>query len=128
MNTEHARQKWFPCFSPDGLLARADAVNLIHKHAAKARVFEDLEGYPALMLADKGPRRLVLFTDLTDAQIRDELPTAWLREHQQRDMFRDATVAVANDEHCPAKLVRSQQQNRSRVWATIKDALGALFR
>lgn len=128
MNTEHAGQKWFPCFSPDGLLARADAVNLIHKHAAKARVFEDLEGYPALMLADKGPRRLVLFTDLTDAQIRDELPTAWLREHQQRDMFRDATVAVANDEHCRAELVRSQQQNRPRVWATIKDALGALFR
>lgn len=128
MNTEHSRQKWFPCFSPDGLLTRADAVNLIHKHAAKARVFQDLEGYPALMLADKGPRRLVLFTDLTDAQIRDELPTAWLREHQQRDMFRDAIVAVANDEHCPAQIVRSQPRKRSRVWATIKDVLGALFR
>ena len=117
MNTEHSRQKWFPCFSPDGLLARADAVNLIRKHAAKARVFEDLEGFPALMLADKGPRRLVLFTDLSDAQIRAELPTAWLREHQQRDMFRDARVAVANDDYCPPT-----------VWATIKDVLGALFR
>ena len=129
MNTERTRQKWFPCFSPDGMLTRADAVNLIHKHAAKARVFEDLEGYPALVLADKGPRRLVLFTDLTDAQIRHELPTAWLREHQQRDMFRDAAVAVANDEHCPAvPASASAAHNPSRVWLTIKDALGALFR
>jgi len=119
MNIERARQKWFLCFCPDGLIARQDAVNLILKHAAKARVFEDLEGYPALMVGDNGGRRMVLFTDLTDAEIRDELPTAWLREHQQRDMFRDAAEVVANDETCPP--VRS-------TWETIKDAIGALFR
>ena len=123
MNTQYARQKWFPCFSPDGLLARQDAVNLIHKHAAKARVFEDLGGHKALMVADKGAQRLVLFADLTDAQIRDELPTAWLREHQQADMFRDAAVRVANDEHCPAN-----PSSLSRAWAAIKDAIGAIFR
>jgi hypothetical protein len=62
---------------------------------------------------------MVLFSDLTDAEIRVELPTAWLREHQQRDMFRDAAEVVANDENCPP--VRS-------VWETIKDAFGALLR
>lgn len=119
MNTHHAKQKWFPCFSPDGMLSREDAVKLIHKHAAKARVFEDLEGYPALMVGDQGARRMVLFTDLSDAQIRNELPTAWLREHQQADMFRDAAAVVANDEHFPTN---------PSLWDKIKDVFGALFR
>ena len=79
MNTRHARQNWFPCFSPDRVVTRAEAVSLIRKHAAS------------------GAPRLALFADLTDTQIRDHLPTAWLREHQQADMFRDATAAVAND-------------------------------
>ena len=94
MNTQHAGQMWFACFCPDGLLSRPDAVSLIQKHVARARVVEDLDGYPALMLANHGARRLVLFTELTDAQIRDELPTAWLREHQQADMFRDAAATL----------------------------------
>jgi hypothetical protein len=122
MNSQRARQQWFQCFSPDGLLTRADAVNLIRKHASKTRVFEDLEGYPALMLADKGARQLVLFTDLSDAQIRHELPTAWLREHQQVDMFRDATAAVANDERHPPN---SSPQSQS-MWDKIKKAFAAL--
>ena len=125
MNTERARQKWFLCFCPDGLIARQDAVDLILKHAAKARVFEDMEGY-ALLVGDNGARRMVLFTDLTDAEIRAELPTAWLREHQQRDMFRDAAEVVANDSHCPAEPPR-RQRGWSRAWDTIKDAFGALF-
>jgi hypothetical protein len=119
MNTKRARQKWFTCFCPDGLISRRDAVDLILKHAAKARVVEDPEGGPALMVGNNGGRRMVLFSDLTDAEIRVELPTAWLREHQQRDMFRDAAEVVANDENCPP--VRS-------VWETIKDAFGALLR
>jgi len=127
MNTERARQKWFTCFCPDGLIARQHAVDLILKHAAKARVFEDLDGYPALLVGDNGARRMVLFTDLTDAEIRDELPTAWLREHQQRDMFRDAAEVVANDAICPAEPL-PRQRIRSRAWDTIKDAFGALFR
>ena len=124
MNTELARQKWFLCFCPDGLIARQDAVDLILKHAAKARVVEDPEGDPALMV-ENGARHMVLFTDLTDAQIRNELPTAWLREHQQRDMFRDAAEVVANDAHCPAEPPR--RRSWSRAWDTIKDAFGALF-
>jgi len=98
MNAQRSGQQWFQCFSPDGLITRQNAVELIRKHAAKARVFEDLEGHPALMIATQGSRRLVLLTDLTDAQIRHELPTAWLREHQQADMFRDAAASVANDD------------------------------
>ena len=120
MNTHYAGQKWFQCFSPDGLISRQDAVNLIHKHAAKARIFEDLEGHPALMIATQGSRRLVLLADLSDAQIRHELPTAWLREHQQADMFRDAAATVANDEH-----YRSERRSRSR--RTVKQAIKAMF-
>ena len=118
MNTQQSRQKWFPCFCPDGLISRQDAVNLIHKHAAKARVFEDLDGDPALMIAQNGTRHLVLFTDLSDAQIRNELPTAWLREHQQADMFRDAAEKVANDEHCTP-----ERSGLSRAWDILKKAL-----
>jgi len=120
MNAQHSGQKWFQCFGPDGLISRADAVHLIHKHAAKARIFEDLEGHPALMIAIQGTRRLVLLTDLTDAQIRHELPTAWLREHQQADMFRDAATSVANDEH-----YRTERRSRSRL--TLKDVFTRLF-
>jgi hypothetical protein len=121
MNTQPTRQKWFQCFSPDGLLTRQDAVNLIRKHAAKARVFEDLEGHPALMVGNNGGRRLVLLTDLSDAQIRHELPTAWLREHQQADMFRDATVKVANDEH-----YSGERPALMRAWDKLKALLRAL--
>jgi hypothetical protein len=125
MNTLHARQQWFACFSPDGLLARSDAVNLICKHAAKARVFEDLAGNRALMVANNGVSRPVLFSDLSDAQIRNELPTAWLREHQQTDMFRDATEKVANDEnYAPGMLDTSP---RSRVWNKLMSLLGRSF-
>lgn len=120
MNTQYAGQKWFQCFSPDGLISRQDAVNLIHKHVAKARIFEDLEGHPALMIATSGSRRLVLLTDLSDAQIRNELPTAWLREHQQADMFRDAAASVANDEQ-----YRPERRARSR--RTVKGVLKAMF-
>src|SRR5262245_53516293 len=109
MNAQYAGQKWFQCFSPDGLISRQDAVSLIRKHAANARIFEDLEGHPALMIATQGSRRLVLLTDLTDAQIRHELPTAWLREHQQADMFRDAAGSVAND-----ALYRPERRSRPR--------------
>jgi hypothetical protein len=128
MNTQQSRQKWFLCFCPDGLIARQDAVALIHKHAAKARVFEDLDGDPALMVGQNGAGRLVLFTDLTDAQIRHELPTAWLREHQQADMFRDAAEKVANDEHCPP--VSSGLPRRgywSRAWDILKKTLKGVF-
>ena len=103
MNAQRSGQQWFQCFSPDGLIPRQAAVDLIRKHAAKARIFEDLEGHPALMIATHGSRRLVLLTDLTDAQIRHELPTAWLREHQQADMFRDAAASVANDDQHSAQ-------------------------
>jgi len=120
MNAQHSGQKWFQCFSPDGLISRADAVHLIRKHAARARIFEDLEGLPALMIGIDGARRLVLLTDLTDSQIRHELPTAWLREHQQADMFRDAASSVANDEH-----YRSERRSRSR--RTLKDLFKSLF-
>ena len=75
VNTRRARQNWFPCSSPNGLVARVEAVNLIRKHAAG------------------DSHRLGLSTDLTDAQIRNELPSAWLREHQQTDMFRDAAAS-----------------------------------
>ena len=119
MNTQYAGQKWFQCFSPDGLISRQDAVNLIHKHAAKARIFEDLEGHSALMIATHGSRRLVLLADLTDAQIRHELPTAWLREHQQADMFRDAAASVANDDQ------HSMDSRSSR--RTLKQKLAAMF-
>lgn len=98
MNAQHSGQKWFQCFSPDRLISRVDAVHLIHKHAARARIFEDL----------------------TDAQIRNELPTAWLREHQQADMFRDAASLVANDAHYPAKC-------RNKPRSTLKQVLVALF-
>jgi hypothetical protein len=125
MNTERARQKWFTCFCPDGLISRRDAVDMILKHAAKARVVDDPEGGPALMVGNNGGRRMVLFTDLTDAEIRLELPTAWLREHQQRDMFRDAAEVVANDAHCPAEPPR--RRSWARAWETIKDTFGALF-
>jgi hypothetical protein len=118
MNTQRARQKWFPCFSPDGLLARQDAVNLIHKHAAKARVFEDVKGLPALLVTENSTRRLVLFSDLTDAQIRHELPTAWLREHQQRDMFRDESREAAD---VPPR------RKRLRAWGTLKRVFAPLF-
>lgn len=120
MNAQHSGQKWFQCFSPDGLITRDDAVNLIHKHAARARVFEDLEGHPALMIAIHGTRRLVLLAELTDAQIRHELPTAWLREHQQADMFRDAASSVANDEH-----YRMERRARSR--RTLKELFTSMF-
>jgi hypothetical protein len=120
MNAQYAGQKWFQCFSPDGLISRQDAVNLIRKHAAKARVFEDLEGHPALMIAIHGTRRLVLLTDLSDAQIRHELPTAWLREHQQADMFRDATRSVANDEDY-------RQERRSRRLCSLRKMIMTLF-
>ena len=120
MNAQHSGQKWFQCFGPDGLISRAEAVQLIHKHAARARIFEDLEGHPALMIAIHGARRLVLLTDLTDAQIRHELPTAWLREHQQADMFRDAASSVANDED-----YRTERRSKSRL--TLKDLFISLF-
>lgn len=120
MNAQHSGQKWFQCFSPDGLISRADAVSLIRKHAARARIFEDLEGHPALMIAIHGSRRLVLLTDLTDAQIRHELPTAWLREHQQADMFRDAANSVANDAHY-------RPERRAKPRHTLKELFVALF-
>ena len=120
MNAQRSGQKWFQCFSPDGLITRDDAVHLIRKHAARARIFEDLEGHPALMIAIQGSRRLVLLTELTDAQIRHELPTAWLREHQQADMFRDAATSVANDEH-----YRPERRAKSRH--TLKSLITALF-
>jgi hypothetical protein len=60
-------------------------------------------------------------TDLSDAQIRHELPTAWLREHQQADMFRDAATSVANDE-------RYRPEHRSRPRRTLKKMFAALFR
>jgi len=120
MNAQFSGQKWFQCFSPDGLISRADAVRMIHKHAARARIFEDLEGHPALMIAIHGSRRLVLLTDLTDAQIRHELPTAWLREHQQADMFRDAAGTVANDD-------RYRPERRSRPQRTLKEVFTSMF-
>jgi hypothetical protein len=120
MNAQHSGQKWFQCFSPDGLISRADAVNLIRKHAARARIFEDLEGHPALMVAIHGTRRLVLLTDLTDAQIRHELPTAWLREHQQADMFRDAATSVANDENY-------RPERRAKPRHTLKGLFASMF-
>jgi len=128
MNTHHARQKWFQCFSPDGLITRQEAVNLIHKHAAKARVFEDLDGDPALMVGQNGGRHLVLFTDLSDAQIRNELPTAWLREHQQADMFRDAAEKVANDEQCSSEPTGLPRRGAlSRAWDNLKKSLKGVF-
>ena len=119
MNAQRSGQQWFQCFSPDGLITRANAVDLIRKHAAKARIFEDLEGHPALMIAAHGSRRLVLLEDLTDAQIRHELPTAWLREHQQADMFRDAAASVANDDQ------HSMDSRSSR--RTLKQKIAAMF-
>jgi hypothetical protein len=120
MNAQRSGQQWFQCFSPDGLITRQDAVDLIRKHAAKARIFEDLEGHPALMIATHGSRRLVLLTDLTDAQIRHELPTAWLREHQQADMFRDAARSVTNDEsYGPGRRANPRRK--------LKDVFIALF-
>jgi hypothetical protein len=109
MNAQHSGQKWFQCFSPDGLISRADAVHLIHKHAARARILEDL-----------GARRLMMLTHLTDAQIRNELPTAWLREHQQADMFRDAASSVANDANYRAEC-------RAKPRRTFKEVFVALF-
>src|SRR5690349_9644617 len=120
MNAQRSGQQWFQCFSPDGLITRQNAVELIRKHAARARIFEDLEGHPALMIATHGSRRLVLLTDLTDAQIRHELPTAWLREHQQADMFRDAANSVANDENYRA-------ERRAKPRRTLKDVFVAMF-
>jgi hypothetical protein len=120
MNAQRSGQQWFQCFSPDGLITRQNAVDLIRKHAARARIFEDLEGHPTLMIATQGSRRLVLLTDLTDAQIRHELPTAWLREHQQADMFRDAASSVANDEHYRA-------ERRTKTRRTLKDVFVAMF-
>ena len=119
MNAQRSGQQWFQCFSPDGLITRKNAVELIRKHAAKARIFEDLEGHPALMIAAHGSRRLVLLEDLTDAQIRHELPTAWLREHQQADMFRDAAASVANDDR---HLMDSRSSRR-----TLKQKIAAMF-
>lgn len=120
MNAQYAGQKWFQCFGPDGLISRQDAVNLIRKHAAKARIFEDLEGHPALMIAAHGSRRLVLLTDLTDAQIRHELPTAWIREHQQADMFRDAAASVAND-------ADYRKERRSRPRRSVTKLFKSMF-
>ena len=120
MNAQHSGQKWFQCFSPDGLISRADAVRLIRKHAAKARIFEDLEGHPALMIAIHGSRRLVLLTELTDAQIRHELPTAWLREHQQADMCRDAAALATNDED-----YRPERRAQSR--RTLRGLFASMF-
>ena len=120
MNAQHSGQKWFQCFGPDGLISRADAVNLIRKHAAKARIFEDLEGHPALMIAIRGTPRLVLLADLTDAQIRNELPTAWLREHQQADMFRDASSSVTND-------ANYQPERRAKPRRRLKEVFVAMF-
>ncbi len=90
MITKPARQKWFPVANPGGLVKRRDAVNMILRHADPVRVFEDLGGHPALMVADGNALRLVLFSDLTDAQIESELQEAWRREHFQADLFRDA--------------------------------------
>lgn len=100
MNTQLARQKWFQCFGPDALLSRAEAVRLIHKHSTRA-----------------------LLTDLSDAQVRAELPTAWVREHQQADMFRDASAFVANDDY-----YRPRSVAPTHVWDTLKDFFGALVR
>lgn len=96
------KQRWFLVKNPDALLLRRDAVSLIHRHADKVRVFEDLEGHPALLVAENHVRKLVLLAELSDAQIHDELPEAWRREHHQRDLFRDAPLGVANDEHHPS--------------------------
>jgi hypothetical protein len=120
MNAQRYGQQWFQCFSPDGLIPRQAAVDLIRKHAARARIFEDLEGHPALMIATQGSRRLVLLTDLTDAQIRHELPTAWLREHQQADMFRDAAASVANDDQHSA-------EPRGTLPRTLKGLFASMF-
>jgi len=119
MNAQRSGQQWFQCFSPDGLITRQNAVDLIRKHAAKARIFEDLEGHPALMIAAHGSRRLVLLTDLTDAQIRHELPTAWLREHQQADMFRDAASSVANDEFHSSRPRRRSRRTLGKMFASM---------
>lgn len=119
MNAQRSSQQWFQCFSPDGLITRQNAVDLIRKHAAKARIFEDLEGHPALMIATQGSRRLVLLTDLTDSQIRHELPTAWLREHQQADMFRDAATSVANDDRHSAEPRGKSRRKLKRLFASM---------
>jgi hypothetical protein len=83
------RQKCFLVTNPDALLKRRHAVNLIRRHADEVRVLEDLGGHWALMVADGNALRLVLFSDLSDAQIELELQEAWRRQHDQADLFRD---------------------------------------
>jgi hypothetical protein len=118
MNTHQARQQWFMVKNPDALLSHPDAIDLIRRRADKVRVFEDLEGQSALLFASKHTRRFVLFSELTDAQINAELPEAWRREHHQQDLFRDATLAVANDEHCPAQ---ASSPNPPRFWKRVAE-------
>lgn len=102
MHAQAVRQKWFLVTDPDALLQRRDAVDLIRRHADEVRVFEDLGGHWALMVADGNALRLVLFSDLSDAQVELELQEAWRREHFQADLFRDAPLESANDEYHPA--------------------------
>jgi hypothetical protein len=106
MPTRSATHRWFRVANPHGLLKRRDAVRLIQRHADAVRVFEDLRGYSALMVTDRNALRLVLFSDLTDAQIEAELQTAWQREHSQRDLFRDMRIEPANDDYhtAPARV------------------------
>ena len=79
-----ARQQWFLVRNPTALVGRRDAVNLIHRHADNLREFE-----------------------LSDAQIAKQLQSAWQREHDQADMFRDVLPESANDDHHPPPLFRS---------------------
>jgi hypothetical protein len=112
MHSPIVRQKRFRVSNPDADVSRLQAIKLIHRHADRVRVFEDLDGYPALMLTERSTRRLVLFADLSDEQITAELPFAWQREHDQADFFRDAHDKSANDEHHP----RSLLQWCRRIW------------